>query len=78
MMRALALGLIRAYQRLISPILGNACRFYPSCSEYTYQAVARFGALKGGWMGFQRILRCNPFVEGGYDPVPPAVSERRS
>jgi putative membrane protein insertion efficiency factor len=76
--RALTLWLIRSYQWCISPFLGSACRFYPSCSEYTYQAVARFGVLRGSWMGLQRILRCNPFVEGGYDPVPPAVSERRS
>jgi putative membrane protein insertion efficiency factor len=77
-LRALTMWLIRSYQWCISPFLGNACRFYPSCSEYTWQAVSRFGALKGCWMGLLRILRCNPFVEGGYDPVPPAVRERRS
>lgn len=69
-MRTLTLLLIRAYQWTLSPLLGNACRFYPSCSSYTYSAVERFGAFRGGWMGLKRILRCNPWCEGGYDPVP--------
>ena len=61
---------IRFYQRTISVALPPSCRFYPSCSEYTLQAVARYGPLKGGWMGIKRILRCQPFSPGGYDPVP--------
>ncbi|HLD93932.1 MAG TPA: membrane protein insertion efficiency factor YidD [Anaerolineales bacterium] len=62
---------IRFYQNTISHTLPeNTCRFYPTCSHYTYQAVYKYGALKGGWMGFTRILRCNPFNKGGYDPVP--------
>jgi putative membrane protein insertion efficiency factor len=64
------LGLIRLYQILASPAVApNTCRFYPSCSHYTYQAVYKFGAIKGGLMGTWRLLRCNPFNPGGYDPV---------
>ncbi len=62
--------LIRGYQRFISPGLPASCRFYPSCSEYTYQAIEKYGALRGGWMGIRRISRCHPFHPGGYDPVP--------
>ena len=63
-------GLIRTYQMTISRALPPSCRFYPSCSEYTLQAVTKYGALKGGWLGVKRILRCHPFHPGGYDPVP--------
>ena len=63
--------LIRAYQLLISPLLGSNCRFYPSCSSYTLEAIERHGPLKGSWLGLKRILRCHPFSEGGLDPVPP-------
>ena len=75
-MRTLIALLIRLYQWTLSPLLGNACRFHPSCSEYTLQAVKRFGVLRGGWMGIRRIVRCNPFVEGGYDPVPESCAQR--
>jgi uncharacterized protein len=68
--RRLILLLIRAYQWTLSPFLGPACRFYPSCSEYTYQAVESHGFFTGVRMGILRILRCNPFCPGGYDPVP--------
>lgn len=69
--RWIFLLLIRAYQLLISPMLPpDTCRFYPSCSRYTYQAIYRFGALRGTAMGVWRVLRCNPFNPGGYDPVP--------
>ena len=61
---------IRAYQYLISPVLPNACRFHPSCSQYTYQAVVKYGALKGVYLGLRRLLKCHPFHPGGYDPVP--------
>jgi len=63
--------LIRIYQKTISRGLpANTCRFYPSCSHYGYQAVYKFGAIKGSWMAIKRVLRCNPFNSGGYDPVP--------
>ena len=64
------IGLIRAYQVTLSPFLGPACRFYPSCSEYAYQAVVRHGPLKGLFLAVKRILRCHPFHPGGIDPVP--------
>lgn len=69
-MKWLALKLIRAYQRGISPLLPPSCRFVPSCSEYGYQAIAKYGMIRGGAMAVWRILRCNPFNKGGYDPVP--------
>ena len=63
------LQLLRAYKWAISPLLPPSCRYVPTCSEYAMEAVERFGALRGGWMAFLRILRCHPFVHGGYDPV---------
>jgi putative membrane protein insertion efficiency factor len=60
---------IRAYQRLISPLLGEHCKYYPSCSEYAVQAVQRFGILRGLVLAGWRLLRCNPWSDGGYDPV---------
>ncbi|HQJ03851.1 MAG TPA: membrane protein insertion efficiency factor YidD [Anaerolineaceae bacterium] len=69
--RFLLLGIIRLYQSVVSPALpSNTCRFYPTCSHYGYQAVYKYGAFKGGWMAVKRVLRCNPFNPGGYDPVP--------
>ena len=69
-MKYLLLGLIRLYQLTFSKVLPPSCRFTPSCSHYGYEAVAKYGALKGGWMAVKRIARCNPFNPGGYDPVP--------
>jgi putative membrane protein insertion efficiency factor len=64
------LGLIRLYQMLASPVVApNTCRFYPSCSHYAYQAIYKYGAIKGSLLGVWRLLRCNPFNSGGYDPV---------
>lgn len=63
--------LVRGYQRLISPLLGPRCRFYPSCSEYTVQALLTHGAFRGGWLALRRLGRCHPFHDGGLDPVPP-------
>lgn len=65
------LALIRFYQLTISRALpAGVCRFYPTCSQYGYEAIARYGLVKGGWMAFTRVLRCQPFHPGGYDPVP--------
>ena len=66
---SLALGLIGVYRRFVSPALPPACRFVPSCSEYGYEAIAKYGIIKGGRLAAWRILRCNPFSRGGYDPV---------
>ncbi len=68
--RQLLMWTIRAYQLAISPMLGPSCRFYPSCSCYAHTAIERYGVLRGGWLGLKRVLRCHPFREGGYDPVP--------
>jgi uncharacterized protein len=68
--KSLALSLIRFYKRVISPLLPPSCRFYPSCSQYTYEAIEKYGVAKGGTLGFKRICRCHPFSPGGYDPVP--------
>jgi len=62
-------GAIWLYQKLISPLFPRRCRFYPSCSQYAREAVLRYGALRGGYMAVRRLLRCNPWNPGGYDPV---------
>jgi uncharacterized protein len=69
-MKYVALGLIRLYQMTLSKVLPPSCRFEPSCSRYTYQAIQKYGFFKGSWLGAKRIVRCNPFNPGGYDPVP--------
>jgi putative membrane protein insertion efficiency factor len=68
-------GVLRAYQVLVSPVLGPSCRFAPSCSEYARQAVLAHGIARGGWLAVRRIGRCHPFNPGGYDP-PPLTSRR--
>ncbi len=70
MLRWLALRTLRLYKRFISPLLPPACRFYPTCSVYTYEAIDRYGFFRGSWMGLKRLARCQPFHPGGYDPVP--------
>jgi putative membrane protein insertion efficiency factor len=70
MMDALALGLIRFYQRAISPLLPPACRYYPTCSAYGYEAIQSYGVWRGSWLALRRLARCHPFQPGGYDPVP--------
>jgi len=62
--------LIKIYQLLISPLFPPSCRFTPTCSEYTLEALKKYGILKGGWLGFRRIIRCHPWGSSGYDPVP--------
>jgi putative membrane protein insertion efficiency factor len=68
-MKFLVIDLLSAYKVLVSPFLPAACRFEPTCSEYMKQAVEKYGAAKGAWMGIKRLLRCHPFCEGGHDPV---------
>ena len=69
-MKKVLMSLIRFYQKHISPAFPPRCRYIPTCSEYAMEAISRYGALKGGWMGFKRFMRCHPFHKGGYDPVP--------
>ena len=69
-MSRLLLAMLRFYKRNISPMLGQRCRFDPTCSMYMYEAIERYGAAKGFWMGLKRLLRCQPCFRGGYDPVP--------
>ncbi|MCA9905101.1 MAG: membrane protein insertion efficiency factor YidD [Anaerolineae bacterium] len=69
-MKGLALAAIRFYKRFISPMLPSACRFEPTCSQYTYQAIEKYGVIRGSWLGIKRISRCHPLNPGGYDPVP--------
>jgi uncharacterized protein len=69
-MRRLTVGAITLYRATISPLLGPSCRYMPSCSQYTLEAVEKYGSLRGLWMGARRIGRCHPFHAGGYDPVP--------
>ena len=68
--RRLALSLLRFYKRFISPLLPPMCRFEPTCSVYTMQAVEKYGVLRGVWLGMKRLGRCHPFNPGGWDPVP--------
>lgn len=69
----LAMGSIRLYQRFLSPALGRNCRFSPTCSSYALEAVGRFGLIRGGAMALRRFGRCQPLVDGGYDPVPERI-----
>ncbi len=69
-MKLIALGFIRVWQLTFSRVLPPSCRFTPSCSAYGYEAISRYGVIRGGWLTVKRIVRCNPFNPGGYDPVP--------
>jgi putative membrane protein insertion efficiency factor len=69
-MKKMALFLIRSYQLLLSPLLGRNCRFYPTCSDYTYQAIKKYGFFKGIFLGGKRLLKCHPFHPGGVDFLP--------
>ncbi len=69
-MKHIFLFLIRVYQKVISPIIPPSCRFTPSCSYYGYEAIEKYGAIKGSWLAIKRVGRCHPLTPGGYDPVP--------
>ncbi len=71
-------GLVRLYRLAISPFMAPCCRFQPTCSEYALEALARHGALVGGWLTLRRIVRCNPWCRWGYDPVPETAARRGS
>lgn len=68
-MKFILIFFIKLYKSFLSPLFPNSCRFYPTCSTYTIEAIEKYGALKGGFKGLKRILRCNPFNKGGFDPV---------
>ena len=70
MAKNILIGLVRAYQLLVSPLLGAHCRFQPTCSRYMIGAIERFGAVKGTWLGLRRLSRCHPWHKGGLDPLP--------
>lgn len=69
-MKRILMAMVRFYRAAISPLRPPCCRFYPTCSQYALEALEKYGALKGGYLSVRRVLRCNPFHKGGYDPVP--------
>jgi putative membrane protein insertion efficiency factor len=77
-MKQVFLLAIRFYQLAISPYLGPRCRFHPTCSVYGYEAISRYGAIKGGYLTVRRILKCHPFHPGGFDPVPEKKTNEKS
>jgi putative membrane protein insertion efficiency factor len=72
-MRTVLIWIIRSYQLLVSPIVGNHCRFYPSCSQYAAEAIECHGPVRGGWLALKRLSRCHPWRAGGVDPVPEVI-----
>jgi putative membrane protein insertion efficiency factor len=74
-MKYIPIFLINLYRALISPLFPPSCRFYPTCSEYSIEALLKFGVFKGGWMSLKRVGKCHPFHPGGYDPVVPSIKE---
>jgi uncharacterized protein len=74
--RNVGIGILRAYRAVISPLYGDVCRYYPSCSHYTLQAYQQHGVIKGTWLGVRRIARCHPWAEGGIDDVPARRHDR--
>ena len=75
--KRIILLLIKSYQKFISPFLGKNCRFIPTCSSYTYEAIEIHGIIKGVYLGVKRIIKCHPYNQGGYDPVPPKKNKKR-
>ncbi|NOY66253.1 MAG: membrane protein insertion efficiency factor YidD [Gammaproteobacteria bacterium] len=76
-MRKILIFIIRAYQYIISPLLGSHCRFYPTCSSYAHTAIERHGVFYGSWLALRRILRCHPWAEGGVDSVPEINKQKK-
>ena len=76
-MKGIILGLIEGYRRFVSPLLPASCRYIPTCSQYALEAVKRFGARRGFLLAMRRLLRCHPFAQGGYDPVPDEYPTRK-
>ncbi|MCD4693680.1 MAG: membrane protein insertion efficiency factor YidD [Calditrichales bacterium] len=68
-MRRIFLLLLKVYQKVLSPMFPPSCRFFPTCSEYSYQSIDKYGLIKGGWLSIRRLSKCHPFHPGGYDPV---------
>ena len=76
-MKKVLMGIIKIYQKTISPLTPPSCRFYPTCSHYGIEAIETHGALKGSWLAVKRIFRCHPFHEGGFDPVPEKSNKKK-
>lgn len=76
-MQKILITLVRGYRYAVSPLLGNPCRFHPSCSTYAEEAIAKHGAARGTWLAAKRLSRCHPWHAGGHDPVPPATTGAR-
>ncbi len=77
-MKTLLIRLIKIYQKTLSLLIGNSCRFYPTCSSYAIEAIEEYGSLKGSWLMIKRIVRCHPLNPGGIDLVPPQTTEHQS
>lgn len=76
-MKTILIGFIKIYQKIISPLTPPSCRFYPTCSHYGVEAIEKHGALKGSWLAIRRISKCHPFHEGGFDPVPEKIINKK-
>jgi putative membrane protein insertion efficiency factor len=76
--RRIAVGAVRGYQVLVSPLLGPSCRFRPTCSAYAITSIERFGVVKGGWLSLKRVSRCHPWSPGGFDPVPDTLPRKNA
>ena len=76
-MKIILMGIIKFYQKAISPLTPPSCRFYPTCSHYGLEAIEKHGALKGSWLAVRRISKCHPFHEGGFDPVPEKIDKKK-